>query len=410
MRISTGQIYQRGLDTLATQQERYLRLQQQQYTNLKFQSPSDDPVAAAQIEMLTQRINATELFQSNRQAALGSLQFEDSILSHTVTSIQRLQVIQVQAGNGALSKDDRQALAMEAQSLLNELQDYANTKDSNGNYMFSGSQTATQPISLNASGQYVYNGDGSQRYQVISPSLNVAVNDTGDALFMRIPNGNGRFTVSQSVGNTGTGSASTGSVVNSAAYVADDYSVNLALNSQNELVVMVTGVASGNVIPPSGLPDDAPLYKADSAISFNGMEITLTGTPAAGDSFAISPTTNESIFSTVQRMVANLNKPFNSAVEKAATLTENNQLNAQLDAALTNLLTYQSDLGARLNQLDSVENSNNNLIDTTKETLKLLREIDPFEVAIQFNMEVYNLQISQQSFAKIQGLSLFNYL
>ncbi|WBV62106.1 flagellar hook-associated protein FlgL [Legionella pneumophila 130b] len=371
MRISTNQIYQRGLDNLLTQQERLARLQDQQASGIRVRTPSDDPVASAQIELIKQRINNIELFQNNRQAADSALRLEEGILSNAVNSLHRLREIQIQAGNPSLSEEDRKTLAVEAQALLNQLLDYANTKDSNGSYMFSGSKSLTQPVSLNLSGQYVYNGDSTQRFQAVTTSLLVAVNDTGDNVFMRIPSGNGRFAIRETLTpNTGTASVSSGSVTNEAAFVPDNYTMTFALNSQGNLVVMVSGTLSGNVIPPSGLPDDAPLYQEGSAIGFNGMEMVVSGLPKAGDSFSISPAKNESIFSTVQRMINNLNKPYTSSVEKAATQTENNQLLAQIDSALGHILSVQSDLGARLNQLETAEKANNDYLDISAATLK----------------------------------------
>ncbi|HAT1822071.1 TPA: flagellar hook-associated protein FlgL [Legionella pneumophila] len=411
MRISTNQIYQRGLDNLLTQQERLARLQDQQASGIRVQTPSDDPVASAQIELIKQRINNIELFQNNRQAAESALSLEEGILSNAVNSLHRLREIQIQAGNPSLSEEDRKTLAVEAQALLNQLLDYANTKDSNGSYMFSGSKSLTQPVSLSLSGDYVYNGDNTQRFQAVTTSLLVAVNDTGDNVFMRIPNGNGSFTIRETVTpNTGTASVSSGSVTNEAAFVPDNYTMTFALNSQGNLVVMVSGTLSGNVIPPSGLPDDAPLYQESSAIGFNGMEMVVSGLPKAGDSFSISPAKNESLFSTVQRMINNLNKPYTSAVEKAATQTENNQLLAQIDSALVHILSVQSDLGARLNQLETAEKANNDYLDISTATLKKLREIDPVAVATELNLQLVNLQAAQLSFTRIQGLSLFNFL
>lgn len=411
MRISTNQIYQKGLDNLLIQQERLAKLQDQQASGIRVRTPSDDPVASAQIELIRQRISNTELLQNNRQAVESALSLEEGILSNAVNSLHRLREIQVQSGNPSLSEEDRKTLAAEAKTLLNQLLDYANTKDNSGSYMFSGSKSLTQPVSLDSSGQYIYNGDSTQRFQAVTTSLLVAINDSGDDVFMRIPNGNGRFTITETgVPNAGTASVSSGSVVNEAALVPDDYTITFALNSQGNLVVMISGASSGNVIPPTGLPDDAPLYQEGGAISFNGMEMTVSGMPNAGDSFLISPAKNESIFSTVQRMIANLNKPFGTAVEKAATQTENNQLLAQIDSTLDHILSIQSDLGARLNQLETAEKANNDFLDASAVTLKKLREIDPIAVATELNSQLVNLQAAQLSFARVQGLSLFNYI
>ena len=387
-----------------------MRLQEQLSSGLKVSTPSDDPIASAQIELMNQRISSTVLLQKNRQTVESALNLQEGILNGTVSSLQRLHDIQIQAGNSALSEADRKALAVEAKTILNQLQDYANSKDNSGGFMFSGGKSGVPAISLNSSGEYIYNGDSSLRFQAVAGSLQVAVNDTGDEVFMRIPNGNGSFAIHTVTPNSGTGVLSTGAVVNTAAYIQDDYTMNYALNTNGQLVVMVSGVNSGNVLPPSGLVDDAPLYQDGGVVNFNGMEITTTGKPVAGDSFSITPSENESVFSTVQRMINNLNKPFGTDVEKAATQTENNQLLAQLDTSLNHILSVQADLGARLNQLESANTSNTNLLEISEITRKLLREIDPTEVATQYNLQLINLQAAQQSFVRIQNLSVFNYL
>lgn len=412
MRISTNQIYQNSLNSLLLKQERVAKLQEQLSENfLKVRYSSDDPIAFAQIELMNQRISTTELLQKNRESADSALSMEESVLNDCTSSLQRLRDIQVKAGNSTLSEKDRKALAIEADIILNELLDYANIKDINGDYMFSGGQTTTLPFSTNGLGQYVYNGDSTQRFQLVASSLQIAINDPGDDLFMRIPNGNGSFAIKQTgTPNTGTASLNTGSVTSPSAYVPDTYTMSFALNTQGNLVVMVSGVASGNVIPPTGLPDDAPLYQEGMAVSFNGMEMAVSGMPNPGDAFLITPSQNESVFATIQNMINNLNQPYSTATEKAAVTTVNNQILSQLDSSLSIILDARANLGARLNQLDHAETANADLIEQSKIILKRLQEVDPLAAATEFKQELYNLEVAQQSFSLIQGLSLFNFI
>ncbi|MCW8407756.1 flagellar hook-associated protein FlgL [Legionella sp. PATHC035] len=412
MRISTNQIYRNSIDSLLLKQTQVAKLQEQLEENfLRVRYSSDDPIAFAQIELMNQRISFTELLQKNRESADSALSMEESVLNDCTTSLQRLRDIQVQAGNTTLSEEDRKALAIEATIILNELVDYANTKDINGDYMFSGGQTATLPFSMNASGQYVYNGDSTQRFQLVGSSFQMAINDPGDGLFMRIPNGNGQFAIKQTgTLNTGTATVTAGSVSDPSAYVPDNYTMSFALNSQGNLVVMVSGAASGNVIPPSGLPDDAPLYEEGMTVSFNGMAMVVSGTPAPGDAFLITPSQNDSVFATIQDMINNLNQPYSTAAQKAAATTVNNQLLAQLDSALSTILDARANLGARLNQLDHADVANTDLIEQSKITLKRLQEVDPIVAASEFKQELYNLEVAQQSFVMIQGLSVFNFI
>ncbi|KTD67957.1 flagellar hook-associated protein FlgL [Legionella steelei] len=412
MRISTNQIYQNSIDSLLLKQAQVAKLQQQLDENfLRVRYSSDDPIAFAQIELMNQRISFTELLQKNRESVDSALSMEESVLNDCTTSLQRLRDIQVQAGNPTLSEEDRKALAIEASIILNELTDYANTKDINGDYMFSGAQTSTAPFSINASGAYVYNGDSTQRFQLVGSSLQMAINDPGDDLFMRLPNGNGSFSIKQTgTPNTGTASVNAGSVSTPSAYVPDNYTMSFALNSQGNLVVMVQGAASGNVIPTSGLPDDAPLYQEGMTVSFNGMEMTVSGMPAAGDTFLIEPAQNESVFATIQDMINNLNQPYSTSTQKAAATTVNNQILAQIDTALTTVLNARANLGSRLNQLQHADTANSDIIEQSKITLKRLQEVDPIVAASEFKQELYNLEVAQQSFVLIQGLSVFNFI
>lgn len=411
MRISSNQMFTRGLNNMLKQQADTLRIQQQLSSGKRVLSPSDDPIAAAKIDLMNQRIFFGERLEQNRQNADGALKQEESVIGNMAGVVQKLRELQVQAGNGSLTDSARKALADEAQNLLDQLQGLANTQDSNGYYMFSGSRSEAQTISRDMNGEYVYNGDQTQRFQAISSGLQVALNDTGDDLFMRVPSGNGLFTVSETATpNTGTAVASSGSVVNNAAYVADDYTIQFALNTQNQLVVMVSGVASGNVVPATGLPDDAPLYTDGMAVSFNGIEINITGTPEAGDAFAVAPAANESIFATAARMVANLRQPFGAASDKARVFTENNQILDQLDSGLGNLLDFQAQVGARLNQLDVAEKVNTDLIDISKETKSRLEDADLESLAVEYQLQITYLQIAQKTFASLQGLSAFNFI
>lgn len=411
MRISTNQVYQNGLNNLLKQQARVTQLQSQLANDyIKVQYSSDDPIAFAQMEWMSQIISTTELYQKNSQNTENTLNLEEAILSDCVNNIQRLREIQVQVGDGSLSTTQRQALASEASDILTQLLAFANSKDNNGDYLFSGGQSTTQPFTLSG-GQYLYSGDSTQRFQFISNSLQIAINDPGDGLFMRIPSGNGYFAVSQTATpNTGTASVSTGSVTNAAAYVPDNYTINFTLNTAGQLVVMVQGATSGNVIPPTGLPDDAPLYQPGMSLSFNGINLEISDMPQPGDAFSVTPSQNVSIFETIQEMINSLNQPFDTATDKAAAVTINNQLLTQIDSALINISTVLSSVGSRLNQITSAQDANDDLVLSSQAILKGLREEDPIVLAETLNIQLINLQAAQQSYVRIQGLSLFNYI
>lgn len=403
MRISTNQIYERGTTNMMAQNEKAMKLSNQLSTGLRVSSPSDDPVAAAQIELMNQRLNSAQIYQKNNKDITSNLNLEEGVLGSQIGHIQDLLALQIQSGNMIVSKEDRETIANEAQSILDQLISDANSTGLTGEYIFGGSKANIPPItrtydsSIN-SYVYTYNGDDKQRFQAISDSMQIAINDSGDNLFMNIPAGNGSFSIKQTANpNNGAVMASAQNVPDTALYIPGNYTISISGN--------VVNVTDSNNVSVYNAP-----YESGNNISFNGMTVNLSGVAADGQTFSIESGKKDSIFSTVQRMIDNLRAPYDSPAAKAAIQTENSQIMSQLNNALSNVSNYRSDIGARLNQLESVSNTTENLNLISQEALKQLQEIDPISVATQYNLQLVNLQAAQQSFVRIQNLSIFNYI
>lgn len=404
MRISTEQIYTSGINNMLSQEQKVLQLQNQLSNNgQRVYTAADDPVAAAQIELLNQTINASEIYKQNNQSITNSLNLEDGVLASITTSIQSLQQLQIQAGNATLSYSDRQAIGVQAQNILTQLVSYANSTGIGGEYIFSGSKsnmpaiTKSYDSSTNTT-SYNYAGDDVRRFQSVSQSLQVAVNDSGNNVFMNIPAGNGSFSISQTANpNKGTLIASADAVLDPANVVPGDYTLSV-----NSGVIAVTD-GSGNSVY-SGT------YQSGTPINFNGMTLTLSGRAADGQTFSIKTGATSSLFASVQKMISNLNAPYTSDSDKAAIQNENNQLINQFKNALSHISNVRADLGGRLNQLSNAGNTTANLTLISQTVLTQLRDDDVASVASRYNLQLVNLQAAQQSFVRIQSLSVFNYI
>ncbi len=82
----------------------------------------------------------------------------------------------------------------------------------------------------------------------------------------------------------------------------------------------------------------------------------------------------------------------------------------RLDSALDSVLNTRATVGARLNSIDSQRNANESFSILLQENRSNLEDLDYAEAVSRFEQQILALQASQQSFVKIQGLSLFNYL
>jgi flagellar hook-associated protein 3 FlgL len=190
MRISTSWSQQTAVNSMLEQQSRLQQTQMQLSTGKKILTPSDDPAAATRIIDLNQGIKQTEQYQSNINAARQRLALEDGVLQNAASVLHRIKELGVQGLNATYSQSDRIAIAVEMEELSQHLVGLANTKNANGEYLFSGFKSTTQPFSKDTVnvGAYVYAGDTNSRLIQIDSSRQVADGDPGTNVF-GIPTG-----------------------------------------------------------------------------------------------------------------------------------------------------------------------------------------------------------------------------
>jgi flagellar hook-associated protein 3 FlgL len=225
MRITNNTLRMAFLGALEQAQQRILKTQTQVSTGLRVNQPSDDPFAAARIGELGAALTKLDQYQTNADAARHRLGLEEEALVALGNDLQRVRELTVQGNSDSLGNADRAAIAAELRQRLESLIGVANASDAAGNYLFAGYRETTLPFLSTPSG-IVYAGDSGQRLVQISDNRFVAVNDSGEKVFQRIPSGNGTFVLAAAPGNTGTGVLGRGSVSDPAAYVADSYSID----------------------------------------------------------------------------------------------------------------------------------------------------------------------------------------
>jgi len=313
--------------------------------------------------------------------------------------LQSLRTLALEANNSSLSTQDRAAIATQATQIQNSLLALANTQDGNGEYLFGGFATQTQPFTLSASGA-TYNGDQGQRQVQIAAGQSVADGDNGNTVFGQIKNGNGTFTATAAAANAGNGVLGATTMSNAAQYGAGNgvYSINFTAPGTYEVR------DSTNALVSSGT------YTDGSTLSFAGVQVTLSGQPAAGDSFAVAPSTNQSLFTTVQNLVNALQPGANSAT---ATTQLNNSIGYALnniDQALNQMSNVRATVGGRLNSIttqQSVSSSQQIQLQTNISNLQSLNYAGAITTLQQQNT---TLSAALQAYSLTQGLSLFKFL
>lgn len=402
MRISTNTIYETGTNLMLQQQETLIKTQQQLSTGRRILTPSDDPISAAQVLSITQAESLNKQYSVNRTSANSSLGLEENVLRKVTSLLQDIHSSTVYAGNASLTDTDRKILATELRSQLESLVGLANTTDEKGQFLFSGYQASTKPfVQTGLNVQYV--GDQGQRLNQVGPARQIAVSDSGIDIFDRIKNGNSVFTTAADALNTGSGIIDVGSVITPSSLTGDNYEITFTV---------AAGVTTYDIVDiTTGLPVSLTnAYVSNNVINFDGMQLSIKGDPANGDKFTVSPSSNQSIFKTVGDLITALETP--SSGQPGGTRLANS-LNTTLQTinnSLEHILAKQASIGARLSEVETLESVGSDLSIQFEQLLSQLQDVDFAKAASDLQRRQLYLEAAQQSYIKISGLSLFNYI
>ena len=152
MKISTGQIFDRAVTQMSTQQSKVAEMQAQLASGKQILQTSDDPDKAGLIQRLNTAYNRQETYESSLDSIEDRLGAEESALTATDNILQRIRELAVRASSDTLSAPDREILSIEVSTLKEGLLALANTTDVQGNYVFAGSAVRTVPFANDESG------------------------------------------------------------------------------------------------------------------------------------------------------------------------------------------------------------------------------------------------------------------
>ncbi len=400
MRISTAEITSQAILAIDNQSSALQTTQNEVSTGLAVQNAADNPVAASQIVQLSQQQSQLTQYGTNLQSAQTRLSLEESSLSSATTTLQSIRDLAVQAGDATLNDADRQQIATQIQTQIQALLGTANTQDSNGEYLFSGYSSHTQPFATDSAGNVSYQGDSGSRLIQISANQSVADSDTGATAFMNVAAGNGTFTTAANAANTGSASIDSGSVVDSSQWVAD----NFTLSFTSPTTYQITDNTTGTTVVANGS------YSSGSAIAFDGVQVTVSGAPQAGDSFSVAPSGKQSVFATLTQLSAALSQPADTAAAKAQLATRLASALTNIDQDVSHLTTVSAGVGARINMLSAQATTNTATGTTLTAQKSSLQDVDYASAVATLNEQMVGLQAAEQSYAAVAQLSLFKYL
>lgn len=189
---------------------------------------------------------------------------------------------------------------------------------------------------------------------------------------------------------------------------------NVSSSTESYSIIFNPGGATFDIVLDSNPTQaisgfDDVTFVPGQAIEFDGVRAVITGAPSGGDTFSVEfdQPASQDIFTTTQNLIdgirLNSNTPEQLGYVIDVALLNIEQAELQLD-------NTRAKIGARLNVVDALENNNANIKFIAQSTLSRIEDLDYAEAISTLSQLTLTLQAAQQSFTRIQGLSLFNFL
>jgi flagellar hook-associated protein 3 FlgL len=394
--ISTLTFQTNALDSLEALQAALSATQEQLSTGKSFQSAAGNPTGMAQVNQLNMELSASQQYVTNGNLASANLNLETTALTDATNLLQSARDLAVEANNASLSATQRQDIATQLSQQLQQLTAIGNRTDGNGNYLFGGYASSTQPF-LQSGNSVSYVGADQVSQVQISADQRISAGDTGSSVFMNLPAGNGTFTTAAGAANTGTASIGPGTVTNPSQWVPDTYTITF------------TDATDYKVTNSSGATVTTGTYDAamGGTISFNGIQVTLSGNPASGDTFTVAQAGKTSAFATLSGLITTLSS---TTLNSGQMATQISQAIEQIDGALNNLGNVQASAGGRLNAITAAQSTAQSQQTTLQTSISSISDTDYAKATTQLSSQEIALQAAEQSYASLAKLSLFNYV
>ncbi|UDL05524.1 flagellar hook-associated protein FlgL [Marinobacter sp. CA1] len=190
MRVSSGQLNQIVLQGLRQQDKSYADVMTQMSSGLRINRISDDPLGTVSLIGLEREQTSYQQYRDNATRVMSRMEQSETYLDTSFNALLRVQDLALAASNDSATNDDRQALASELRTLKDTLVNFANARDEEGNYLFSGSQLGTAPVSDTGAG-LAYQGDNLRREVPVAQGVTLAANETIESVYF---NGGNFFT------------------------------------------------------------------------------------------------------------------------------------------------------------------------------------------------------------------------
>ena len=395
-RISTANQFETGVNTLQQRQSELNKSQQQLTSGKRINKLSDDPAASARAERARAAEARATVDQRAIDASRAAVSQVEAAFGDATELLQQARELMVAAGNTSYGPNERRAIAQQISGIRAQLLKVANRGDGAGGFLLAG-QGAGGPPFVDAPGGVTYAATGGSAQTASSEPLPLAAD--GRAAYLAARSGNGVFETAAAT-STGGGWIDAGRVTDPSQLTGDPYSVQFSVSGATTTYsVLRNGAATALTNVP---------YASGQAIQIDGMAFSVSGAPANGDNFTVTPSTEDlSIFDTLDAAASVLNNT-NANVGQLNQAVANGL--RDIDAGAAQLDSARADAGAWLQRLDNVETRVAGQKLLAQEERSNAEDLDMVHAISDFQLKQTGYDAALRAYSQMQRLSLFNYL
>ena len=383
---------------------------------------SADPLRFVRLSAATEQQDTLGRYADNLRLAGDRLDHADTVLAEANQIAQRLGEIALRSATDSTGDDFRSALAAEVEQLRAALIDVANATDGGGESLFAGLSGVRAPFRESAEGHVTYHGDAAVQRLRTSETRSLQTGVSGAEAFLGVERADGQVGSVFDIVDDLAASIGAHPGARESAFAAEGglrLSLDLGAGSgptrltvegpdgRAEVAAEVAAGAPGALV--AAINAATGQTGVTAGVAPDGTSIDLTG---AG-TVSVSRIVQEGARGTgpaAEAVALDAGTPV-GAPEALRPLRHDKQ--AQMDAVDT-LQNHFADLRSKVGALGAAAESQGRTVENRqvmiREAVAGLEDLDVAAAITDLRTRLVTLQAAQQSFVKVSGLSLFDYL
>jgi len=392
--------------------EQLLKIQSSIATGKRINKPSDDPVGMGRVLNYRKTLSSIDQYQKNIGSAKSWLNLTDSALGSVDSLLIRAKEVAVYQATGTANDDTRTMAAEEVKNILDDLLQMANTK-LGSSYIFAGFETDSAPFSRDE--DYIVSYNGASEVTEITCAAGSTLSG-GESFGLSTPSTD--YYVWYRVDGSGEDPAveeATGIAVDITN--ADDASAVAVLTASR--IESVAGLGASSIADKVTVTNAASGSVSDAADNDTGFVISTATQGDNGDDGEIRIITGDDVDINVNASgvdafngdvrVFDVLRDLKVALEDNDVSGISGQIDL-IDDALDQVLKVRSEVGAKVNRLETTESYWENFRFNIEDMLSGTEDADISRAITELTVQEAAYEASLAVAGRIIQPSLINFL